>query len=102
MIAGIILVTALLVLSSQYLEQLSAGSWHGITIATLLDIPADRAFTGWTLVDKVLQFFAYDIEIWIILVCASALVYWVADFTAEKFSILVRNHWRPPLPQPIA
>src|ERR1700683_3020602 len=102
MIAGIILVTGLLFLVSQYIDPASAGGGHGITIATLFDIPADRAFTGWTLADKALQFLVYDVEVWIVLPCASALLYWTADFTAEKFGGLAKTHPRPPLSQPTA
>jgi hypothetical protein len=101
MIAGIILVTGLLLLASQYFESASGG-WHGITLATLFNVPADHAFTGWTLADKALQFLAYDTEIWIILLFASALVYWVTDFAAEKFGVLAKSRPRSPQPQATA
>jgi hypothetical protein len=102
MIAGIILVTGLLFLTSQYIEPASAGGGHGITIATLFNIPADRAFTGWTLADKALQFLVYDIDVWIVLLCASALLYWMADFAAEKLGSWAKTQPRPPLPQSTA
>jgi hypothetical protein len=101
MIAGIILVTGLLLLASQYFESASGG-WHGVTLATLFNIPSERAFTGWMLVDNALQFLAHDTEVWIILLFASALVYWVTDFAAEKFGVLIKSHSRPPLPQSTA
>ena len=85
MVAGIILVTGLLLLASEYVEHLSRGSWRGMTIESLFGVPADYAFTGWALVDKVLQFPVRELELWTILLCVSGLAYWVADFTAEKF-----------------
>jgi hypothetical protein len=97
MIAGIVLVTAILVFAMQVMQQSETGTRPSITIATQFNIPADRAFTDWPIVDQVIHFIINDAQLWILLVLAAAVIYWVLDWIDEKLTDLCRRG-SPPLP----
>ena len=98
MIAGIVLVSAILVLAMQVMEPSTSGARPNITIASQFNIPADHAFTGWPVLDQPLDVVANDIQLWILMVLAAALIYWVADWTNEKLSVLYKR--APPPAEP--
>ncbi len=98
MLAGIILLIGLMFLATQLMLQGSTGAWPSITVASELGIPADRVFSDWTILEQPIHFILGDVQLWIILVLAAALIYWVMDWTEEKLSRIIG---RPPpgLPQ---
>ena len=98
MIAGIFLVTAVLVMAAQVMDASASGSRTSITIASQFNIPADRAFTDWPVIGPLLHFLANDIQVWVLLALAAAVIYWVADWTNEKLSVLCRR--APPAAEP--
>jgi hypothetical protein len=88
MTASIILVTALLVFSKQVIEQSETGSRPSITLATQFNIPAERAFTDWSLLDPAIRFILNDAQVWILMILVAAAVYWVFDWADEKLYLL--------------
>jgi hypothetical protein len=98
MLAGIVCLIGLMFLATQLMLQGSTGAWPSITVASELGIPADRVFSDWIILEKPIHFILADVQLWIILVLAAALIYWVMDWTEEKLSRLAK---RPPpkLPQ---
>ena len=98
MLAGIVCLVGLMFLATQLMLQGSTGAWPSITVASELGIPADRVFSDWIILEKPIHFILADVQLWIILVLAAALIYWVMDWTEEKLSRLAK---RPPpeLPQ---
>jgi hypothetical protein len=86
MAAGIVCLIGLMLLATQMMGQASTGAWPSITLASELDIPADRVFSGWIILDRPIQFILGDVQLWIVLVFTAALIYWVTDWTSEKLS----------------
>jgi hypothetical protein len=97
MTAGIVLLIGLMLLATQLMLQGSTGEWPSITLASKLGIPADRVFSDWVILDKPIQFVLHDVQLWIVLVFAAALIYWIMDWIAEQLGRLSRRP--PPGPQ---
>jgi hypothetical protein len=98
MAGGIVLVIAVMLLVTQLMLQGSSGAWPNITIASELNVPADRVFSDWSILDKPIHFLLFDTQLWIILVFAAALTYWVTDWTSEKLGVAAKVA-PPPEPQ---
>jgi hypothetical protein len=96
MVAGIVCLIGLMLLATQLMGQASTGAWPSITLASELDIPADRVFSGWIILDRPIQFILGDVQLWIVLVFTAALIFWVTDWTSEKLSRIGK---RPPPPE---
>jgi hypothetical protein len=96
MAAGVVLLIGLMFLATQLMGQGASGEWPSITIASEFGIPADRVYSGWTILNKPLQFVLSDVQLWIVLVFAAALIYWVMDWTNEKLSRLLAKRALPP------
>jgi hypothetical protein len=94
MIVGTVLVTAVLVLATQVMDQAASGARQSITLATQLGLPAERTFTDWPVVEPAIHAVLYDIPIWFLLVLAAAVLYWLTDWTDEKLGALFSR--RPP------
>jgi hypothetical protein len=86
MAAGIVLLIGLMVLATQLMGLGAKGEWPSITVASELGIPADRAFSDWVILNRPLQFILGDVQLWIVLVFAAALIYWLTDWTDEQLS----------------
>jgi hypothetical protein len=98
MAAGIVLLIGLMFLVTQLMGQGATGAWPNITIASELGIPADRVYSDWAILNRPIQFVLGDVQLWIVLVFAAALVYWVTDWAQEHLS---RHLSRRPLsPEP--
>jgi hypothetical protein len=97
MTAGIVFLIGLMFLATQLMGQGSTGEWPSITLASEFNIPADRVFSEWIILDKPIRFMLDDVQLWTVLVLAAALIYWVTDWTAELLSRLGKR--APPLPQ---
>ena len=99
MVAGIVCLIGLMLLATQMMGQASTGAWPSITLASELDIPADRVFSGWVILDRPIQFILADVQLWIVLVFTAALIYWVTDWTSEKLSRIGKGAPPPELAQ---
>ena len=99
MAAGIVCLIGLMLLATQLMGQASTGAWPSITLASELDIPADRMFSGWVILDRPIQFILGDVQLWIVLVFTAALIYWVTDWTSEKLSHIGKGAPPPELAQ---
>jgi hypothetical protein len=97
MTAGIVFLIGLMFLATQLMGQGSTGEWPSITLASEFNIPADRVFSDWIILDKPIHCIVDDVQLWIVLVFAAALIYWVTDWTAEQLSRVAKR--APPLPQ---
>ena len=95
MTAGIVFVIALMLLVTQLMGQGRTGEWPSITLASEFNIPADRVFSDWIILDKPIHFIVDDVQLWIVLVFTAALIYWVTDWTAEQLSRIAKR--APPL-----
>ena len=84
--AGIVCLIGVMLLATQLMGQASTGAWPSVTLASQLDIPADRVFSGWIILDRPIQFILGDVQLWIVLVFAAALIYWLTDWTDEQLS----------------
>ena len=93
MFAGIIFLIGLMFLATQLMIQGSTGAWPSITVASELGIPADRVFSDWMILERPIWFILADVQLWILLVLAAALIYWVMDWTDEMLSRILG---RPP------
>ena len=91
--AGIVCLIGVMLLATQLMGQASTGAWPSVTLASQLDIPADRVFSGWIILDRPIQFILGDVQLWIVLVFTAALIYWVTDWTSELGQVRDR---RPP------
>ncbi len=98
MFAGIVLLIGLMFLATQLMIQGSTGAWPSITLASELGISADRVFSDWLILERPIRFVLADVQLWVLLVLAAALAYWMMDWTEEKLSRIIG---RPPpgLPQ---
>jgi hypothetical protein len=94
MIVGTVLVTAVLVLAMQVMDQAASGTRTSITLASQLNLPADRTFTDWPVIEPAIHTVLYDVPIWFLLVLAAAVLYWLTDWTDEKLTRLYSR--RPP------
>jgi len=99
MLAGIILLIGLMFLATQLMLQGSTGAWPSITVASELGIPADRVFSDWMILERPIWFILADVQLWVLLVLAAGLIYWVMDWTAEKLSRRFSRRPPPELPQ---
>src|SRR5258708_15942031 len=97
MAAGISFLTALMLLATQLTRKASTGNWPSITLASELDIPADRVFFDWAILNKPIQFIVSDVQLWIILVFAAGLIYWATDWTSERLGL--PGEGPPPVPR---
>jgi hypothetical protein len=97
MTAGIVFLIGLMFLATQLMVQGRTGEWPGITLASEFNIPADRVFSDWIILDKPIHFVLDDVQLWIVLVLTAALVYWAMDWTDEQLSRIGRR--APPPPQ---
>jgi hypothetical protein len=95
MIAGILFVSGLMLLATQLMGQASTGAWPGITLGSELNIPADRVFSDWLVLNKPIQFIVGDVQLWVVLIFAAALIYWVTDWTGEMLDRILGGK-RPP------
>jgi hypothetical protein len=86
MTAGIVFLIGLMFLATQLMGQGSTGEWPSITLASEFNIPADRVFSDWAILNRPLQFILGDVQLWIVLVFAAALIYWATDWTNEQLS----------------
>ena len=93
MFAGIVLLIGLMFLATQLMIQGSTGAWPSITVASELGIPADRVFSDWAILERPVWFILADVQLWVLLVLAAALTFWVMDWTDE---MLRRIYGRPP------
>jgi hypothetical protein len=101
MTAGIVFLAGLMLLATQLMLQGSSGEWPSITLASELGIPADRVLSDWMALEKPIHFILHDVQLWIVLVFAAALIYWVMDFTAEQLGRLSKRAPQAlPPPQP--
>ena len=91
MIAGVVIVIALLFLGAQFMDPSSS-----VTLASEFHIPANAEFTSWSVVDRPLRAIIYDVPIGSLLLLAGGGLYWVSDWFNEKLG------WRfeaaPPAP----
>jgi hypothetical protein len=83
MAAGILFVTAFMLLADQLMGLGRTGEWPGITLASELNIPADRVFSDWLVLDRPIQFILGEVQLWVILIFVAALVYWATDWADE-------------------
>jgi hypothetical protein len=97
MTAGIVFLIGLMFLATQLMGQGSTGEWPSITLASEFNIPVDRVFSDWIILDKPIHFIVDDVQLWIVLIFTAALIYWVTDWTAEQLSRIAKR--APPLPQ---
>jgi hypothetical protein len=86
MAAAIVLLIGLMFLVTQLMGQGATGQWPSITIASELGIPADRVYSDWAILNRPVQFVLGDVQLWIVLVFAAALIYWVTDWAQEHLS----------------
>ena len=96
MAAAIVLLIGLMFLATQLMGQGATGEWPSITVASELGIPADRVYSDWTILNRPLQFVLGDVQLWIVLIFAAALIYWVTDWTDEQLSRRLTARARPP------
>jgi hypothetical protein len=90
MLAGIIVVLALMMLAEQLKDQAATGNWPSITLASTLNIPAERVLSDWMILGRAVQFILADVQLWVVMICAAALIYWLMDFTSEMLTRLFR------------
>jgi uncharacterized membrane protein len=97
MAAAIVLLIGLMFLVTQLMGQGVTGAWPSITIASELGIPADQVYSGWAILNRPVQFLLGDVQLWVVLVFAAALIYWLTDWTQEQLS----RHLSKPAPAPV-
>jgi hypothetical protein len=83
MTAGILLVISMMMLATQLMGQAGTGAWPSITLGSELNIPADRVFSDWLVLNKPIQFIIGDVQLWVVLIFAAALIYWLTDWAGE-------------------
>jgi len=98
MTAGILFVISLMLLVTQLMGLGRTGEWPGITLASEFNIPADRVFSDWLVLDKPIQFILGDVQLWVVLIFVAALVYWATDWTDEMLGRILRAKRPPTLP----
>jgi hypothetical protein len=100
MAAAIVLLIGLMVLVTQLMGQGATGAWPSITIASELGLPADRIYSGWAILNKPVHFVLGDVQLWIVLVFAAALIYWLTDWTQEQLTRRLSKRASAPEPAP--
>ena len=90
MFAGVIVVTALMTLATQLSGHGATGAWPSITLASQLNMPPDRVLSDWTILDRAMRFVVSDVQLWVILILAAGLIYWLMDWTSEILARLFR------------
>jgi hypothetical protein len=95
MIVGTVLVTAVLVLAMQVMDQAESGARTSITLASQLGLAADRTFTDWPVIEPAIHTVLYDVPIWFLLVLTAAVLYWLIDWTDEKLGLLYSRRPKP-------
>ena len=90
MFAGVIVVTALMMLATQLAGQAATGAWPSITLASQLNIPPDRVLSDWTVLDRAMRFVVSVVQLWVLLILTAGLVYWLMDWTSEMLARLFR------------
>ncbi|HEV3371157.1 MAG TPA: hypothetical protein VG145_01330 [Xanthobacteraceae bacterium] len=98
MAAAIVLLIGLMFLVTQLMGQGATGAWPSITIASELGIPAERIYSDWAILNRPLQFILGDVQLWIVLVFAAAVIYWLMDWIDEHLSRRLSR--RAPVPEP--
>lgn len=88
MFAGIILVTALMMLATQLTGHGATGAWPSITLASQLNIPPDRVLSDWTILDRTIRFVLSQVQLWVVMIFAAGLIYWLMDWTSETLARL--------------
>jgi hypothetical protein len=88
MLAGIILVTALMMLATQLTGHGATGAWPSITLASQLNIPPDRVLSDWTIIDRTIRFLLSQVQLWVLMIFAAGLIYWLMDWTSEMLARL--------------
>ncbi|HEY6255803.1 MAG TPA: hypothetical protein VIY51_08420 [Xanthobacteraceae bacterium] len=91
MVAGIIIVIALMMLATQLMGLASTGAWPSITLASEFGIPADRVFSDWFILDRPIQFILGGVQLWVVMIFAAALIYWLTDWTSEMLGRIFRR-----------
>jgi hypothetical protein len=86
MAAGIVVLIGLMFLVTQLMGQGATGAWPSITIASELGIPTDRIYSDWVILNRPIRFVLGDVQLWVVLVFAAALIYWLTDWTQEQLS----------------
>jgi hypothetical protein len=101
MIAGILFVIAFMMLANQLMGLGRTSEWPSITLASELNIPADRVFSDWLILDKPVQFILGDVQLWVILIFVAALIYWATDWAGEMLdrTLTGKRPAPPALPQ---
>ena len=79
MIAAIVLVIGLLLLGVQITDTSS-----DITVASELNLPPDKAFTGWAVLDRLLHLILYDVPLAGLFLFAAGVIYWASDWLNER------------------
>jgi hypothetical protein len=100
MTAGIVFLIGLMVLATQLMGQASSGEWPSMTLASELGIPADRVFSDWIILERPLHFILGDVQLWLVLVFAAALIFWVTDWTSEMLGRIFKSAPPELSPQP--
>jgi hypothetical protein len=100
MTAGIVFVIALMLLVTQLMGQGRTGEWPSVTLASQFNIPAERVFSDWMMLDRPIHYVLGDVQLWIVLVFMAAMIYWVTDFIGEQLNRLSKRAPPPELPQP--
>ena len=88
MFAGIIVVTALMMLATQLTGQGVTGAWPSITLASPLNIRPDRVLSDWAIFDRAIRFVLSGVELWVVMILAAGLIYWLMDWTSEMLGRL--------------
>jgi len=91
MAAGIVFLIGLMFLATQLMGQGSTGEWPSITLASEFNITVDRAFADWAILNRAIQFILGDVQLWIVLVFAAALIYWVTDWMDEQLGRIAKR-----------
>jgi hypothetical protein len=100
MTAGIVFLIGLMLLLTQLMGQGRTGEWPSVTLASQFNIPADRVYSDWMMLDRPIHYILGDVQLWIVLVFMAALIYWVTDFVGEQLNRLFGRAPPPELPQP--
>ncbi len=88
MLAGTIVLTALMMLAEQLMAQARTGTWPSITLASQFDIPADRVLSDWMVLNRPIEFVLSGVELWVVMIFGAALLYWLMDWTSEMLAHL--------------
>jgi hypothetical protein len=96
MTAAILFVLGFMLLADQLMGLGRSGAWPSITLASELGVPTDRVFSDWIILDKPIQFVLGDVQLWIVLIFAAALIYWVTDWASEMLDRTFGGKRPPP------